>query len=104
MDFSSPAIVWRDFIKCISFASTFLKAEVDHEHPQTYCVSFQHLSVCMPFPPQSEVHILLLQLHNSLIQLHAWLAWQEPGTVVEILDTLPIVQRALLMGAVEFNS
>lgn len=58
----------------------------------------------MPFPPQSEVHILLLQLHNSLIQLHAWLAWQEPGTVVEILDTLPIVQRALLMGAVEFNS
>lgn len=57
----------------------------------------------MSFPPQSEVHILLLQLHNLLIQLHAWLIWQETSTVVEILDTLPIVQRALLIGAVEFN-
>lgn len=54
MDFSSPAIVQRDFIKRISFAFTFLKAEVDHKRPQTYCLSAFNtwVSACPSLPSQ----------------------------------------------------
>lgn len=97
--FSSPAFVWRDLTKITYFASTSLKAS----NGPIVCQfkTFENFHILFP---QSEVHIWLLQLHDLLIQLHAWLIWQETSTAVEILDTLPIVQHALLIRAVEFNS
>lgn len=64
-------MVQKDLVKVTYFASTFLKADADRP---IVC----QLKTFETFPtllPQSEVHILLLQLHNLLIQLHAWLIW-----------------------------